>query len=127
VSEIVTEVGKVGIVGCGTMGSGIAEIVARNGLPVAFVEQSDEAVDERGRADRRLARAAGQPRPARGRERDEILGRITGSTDWADLGDCDLIVEAVPRSSRSSRQAFREIDAVPARTPSSRPTPRRCR
>jgi 3-hydroxybutyryl-CoA dehydrogenase len=112
VSEIVTEVGKVGIVGCGTMGSGIAEIVARNGLPVAFVEQSGEAVDS-GRA--RIAGSL-ERQVSRGRieasERDDILGRITGSTDWADLGDCDLIVEAVPEVLAIKQAAFREIDAV---------------
>jgi 3-hydroxybutyryl-CoA dehydrogenase len=112
VSEIVTEVGKVGIVGCGTMGSGIAEIVARNGLPVAFVE-TDHAAVERG-----TARISGSldRQVARGKldadERDAIAGRIQGSTDWSVLGDCDLIVEAVPEILSLKQDAFRRIDAV---------------
>ncbi len=111
-SEIVTEVGKVGIVGCGTMGSGIAEIVARNGLPVSFVELDAVAV-ERG-----SARIAGslERQVARGRldaaEREAIAGRISGSTDWSDLGDCDLIIEAVPEVLELKQDAFRRIDVV---------------
>jgi 3-hydroxybutyryl-CoA dehydrogenase len=112
VSEIVTEVGKVGIVGCGTMGSGIAEIVARNGLEVAFVELDPAAV-ERG-----SARIAGslERQVSRGRldeaERDAIAGRISGSADWSVLGDCDLIVEAVPEVLALKQDAFRRIDEV---------------
>jgi 3-hydroxybutyryl-CoA dehydrogenase len=112
VSEIVNEVGKVGIVGCGTMGSGIAEIVARNGLPVAFVEL-DEASVERGNA--RIGSSL-ERQVSRGRleadERDAILGRIRGSTDFADLADCDLIVEAVPEVLALKQDAFRRIDAA---------------
>jgi 3-hydroxybutyryl-CoA dehydrogenase len=112
VSEIVTEVAKVGIVGCGTMGSGIAEIIARNGLPVAFIEQDDASV-EKGRA--RIAGSL-ERQVARGKleatERDEIVARIDGSTDWSSLADCDLIVEAVPEVLELKQQAFRRIDEV---------------
>ncbi|MEX1178611.1 MAG: 3-hydroxybutyryl-CoA dehydrogenase [Nitriliruptor sp.] len=111
-SEIVTEIGKVGIVGSGTMGSGIAEIIARHGLPVAFVEVDDEAV-ERGHA--RIAGSL-ERQVARGKleeaERDAIAGRISGSTDWSSLSDCDLIVEAVPEDLALKQQAFRRIDEV---------------
>lgn len=111
-SEIVTEVGKVGIVGCGTMGSGIAEIVARTGLPVAFVEVDGDAV-ERGNAriagslERQVVRGK-----LEGSERDAIIGRITGSTEWDVLGDCDLIIEAVPEVLSLKQDAFRRLDEV---------------
>jgi 3-hydroxybutyryl-CoA dehydrogenase len=112
VSEIVTEVGKVGIVGCGTMGSGIAEVVARNGIPVSFVELDAGAV-ERGNA---RIEASLERSLARGRfdeaERDVIRGRIDGSTEWAALADCDLIVEAVPELLSLKQDAFRRIDEV---------------
>ncbi|MEX1162075.1 MAG: 3-hydroxyacyl-CoA dehydrogenase family protein, partial [Nitriliruptor sp.] len=111
-SEIVTEVGKVGIVGCGTMGSGIAEIVARHGLPVVFVELDDGSV-ERGNAriagslDRHVARGKLEET-----ERDAIAGRISGSTDWSTLSDCDLIIEAVPEVLSIKQDTFRRIDEV---------------
>ncbi len=111
-SEIVASIEKVGIVGCGTMGSGIAEIIARKGLPVAFVEVDDEAV-EKGRA--RIVSSL-ERQVARGRleeaERDAILGRIDGSTEDAALADCDLVVEAVPEVLELKQAAFERIDAV---------------
>jgi len=103
---------KVGIVGCGTMGSGIAEIVARHGLDVAYVEVDAEAV-ERGRA--RIEDALYR-QLSRGKldeaERDAILSRITGSTDYDVIADVDLVVEAVPEILELKQEAFARIDAV---------------
>lgn len=103
---------QVGIVGCGTMGSGIAEIVARNGHAVHFIEVDDVAVEQglqriRGSLDRQVGRGRLEPAAA-----DEIAGRISGSTDWDSLGDCDLIVEAVPENLELKQEAFRRIDQV---------------
>ncbi len=106
------QIRKVGVVGCGTMGSGIAEIVARNGIEVAFVEVDDAAV-ERGQAridaslDRQLTRGRLEQD-----ERDAIAGRIAGSTDYGVLSDCDLVVEAVPEEMPLKQAAFERIDAV---------------
>jgi 3-hydroxybutyryl-CoA dehydrogenase len=112
VSEDIGSISKVGIVGCGTMGSGIAEIVARHGLPVTFVEVDGGAV-ERGHA--RIASSL-ERRVARGKldpdERDAILGRIDGTTDFAALGDCQLIIEAVPEDLGLKQDTFRRIDEV---------------
>ena len=110
--KIVERIESVGIVGCGTMGAGISEIVSRNGLPVCFVEMSDELVERglariRGSLDRQVARER-----LTDAERDEILGRISGSTDFADLGDCDLTIEAVPEVVELKQETFRKIDAV---------------
>jgi 3-hydroxybutyryl-CoA dehydrogenase len=110
--QVVDKIGKVGIVGCGTMGSGIAEIVARYGLPVSFVEIDHDAV-ERGRArieaslDRQVQREK-----LSADERDEVLGRISGGTSFDDLADCDLVVEAVPEVLEVKQEAFRRIDAA---------------
>jgi 3-hydroxybutyryl-CoA dehydrogenase len=110
--QVVDKIGKVGIVGCGTMGSGIAEIVARNGLPVAFVEVDAAAVERgRQRIERSLARLVEREKLSVG-ERDEILGRIDGDTSFDVLGDCDLIVEAVPEVLALKQQAFERIDAA---------------
>jgi 3-hydroxybutyryl-CoA dehydrogenase len=110
--QVVDEIGKVGIVGCGTMGSGIAEIVARNGLPVSFVEVDDAAVERgRQRIEGSLERQVQRERLTAA-ERDEILGRIAGSTSFDALGDCDLIVEAVPEVLALKQEAFRRIDAA---------------
>jgi 3-hydroxybutyryl-CoA dehydrogenase len=110
--QVVEKITKVGIVGCGTMGSGIAEIVARKGVPVAFVEVDEEAV-ERGRSriegslDRQLRRER-----ITSEERDDVLGRIAGGTDYGELADCDLVVEAVPEIMELKQDVMRRVDEV---------------
>ncbi|MBS3940843.1 MAG: 3-hydroxyacyl-CoA dehydrogenase family protein, partial [Actinobacteria bacterium] len=110
--QIVEKINKVGIVGCGTMGSGIAEIVARNGFDVAFVDIDGAAVDAgfariRGSLDRQVERGRLEES-----ERDEILARIQGDTAMEALGDCDLVIEAVPEVLEVKQETFRRIDEV---------------
>ena len=106
------DVVRVGIVGCGTMGSGIAEITARRGMPVAFVEVDDAAV-ERGLA--RIA-ASLDRQVQRGKleadERDTILSHISGGTDLSSLADCDLVLEAVPELLDLKQDVFAQLDAI---------------
>ena len=94
--QVVATIERVGVVGCGTMGAGIAEIVARNGIPVRFIEIDDGAV-EAGlkRIHNSLDRQVRRERISDD-DRDAIAQRITGGTAWSDLGVCDLIGEAVP-------------------------------
>jgi 3-hydroxybutyryl-CoA dehydrogenase len=110
--QVVEKITRVGIVGCGTMGSGIAEIVARKGVPVAFVELDEEAV-ERGRAriEGSLQRQVQRERLSDD-ERNEVLGRISGDTDYGVLADCDLVVEAVPEIMELKQEVMRRIDAA---------------
>ena len=106
------DIQHVGIVGCGTMGGGIAQIVASHGFQVSFVEADDTAV-ERGRTrieatlDRLVSRGK-----LDAEERDAVLGRISGATDYATLADCDLIIEAVPEDLGLKQQAFARIDEI---------------
>jgi 3-hydroxybutyryl-CoA dehydrogenase len=106
------EIAKVGVVGCGTMGSGICEVVAKSGLPVSFVEVSDEAVESG------LARIRGSLQRAvdRGKmtaeEFETVVGLISGDTSWDTLSDADLVVEAVPERLAVKQDTFRELDAV---------------
>ncbi len=104
------EINKVGVVGCGTMGSGICEIVARHGIDVAFIEVNDAAVEKgfariKGSLDRLIAKEK-----LTEDERDEILGRIRGGTDYGVLDDRDLIVEAVPEVLDLKRAVMARID-----------------
>lgn len=108
---------RVGVVGCGTMGAGIAEIVARNGLQVRFVEIDEEAVEAGfSRIRRSLDRQVRRERLTSA-QAEEIAARIDGSADWTVLGDADLVVEAVPEQLALKQEAFERIDAVvPATT-----------
>jgi 3-hydroxybutyryl-CoA dehydrogenase len=106
------DMSSVGVVGLGTMGAGIAETFARQGLRVVAVEVSEAAL-ERGRAvlvgstDRAVAK--GRLTEA---DRDALLGRVEFGSGLAALGEVDLVVEAVPERLELKRQIFTELDRV---------------
>ncbi|MEU9871346.1 3-hydroxybutyryl-CoA dehydrogenase [Actinomadura sp. NPDC048021] len=103
---------RVGVVGLGTMGAGIAEVLARGGLAVVGIEVNREALERgRGNLESSTGRAVKRGRLSEDAQR-EILGRIALSTDFADLGDCDLVIEAVPERLDLKRTVFAELDRV---------------
>jgi 3-hydroxybutyryl-CoA dehydrogenase len=106
------DVRTVGIIGCGLMGSGIAETVARAGQAVVFLEASEELV-ERGRNRIETSTLRGVER---GRletaERDTLLGRISGTTDVHELSDVDLVIEAATEDHDTKVGMFRRLDEV---------------
>lgn len=90
------ELSEVGVVGLGTMGAGIAEVLARAGLSVTAVDVDDAAVQRgRGHVEKSTGRAVSRGRldPA---ERDAVLSRIRFTTAMDDLARAELVVEAVP-------------------------------
>ncbi len=88
-------VDKVGVVGLGTMGSGIAQLCIQAGVPTVAIEGSDELVERgRGRIDTQLARAIEKGRLEEG-ERERMLGLLDATTDVSSLAGCDLVIEAV--------------------------------
>ena len=88
-------VDKVGVVGLGTMGSGIAQLCIQVGVPTVAIEGSDELVERgRGRIDTQLARAVEKGRLEAG-ERERMLGLLDATTDVSSLAGCDLVIEAV--------------------------------
>ncbi len=94
------------------MGAGIAEVLARGGLAVVGIEVNREALDRgRGNLESSTGRAVKRGRLTEDAQR-EILDRITLSTDFADLGDCDLVIEAVPERLDLKRTVFAELDRV---------------
>jgi 3-hydroxybutyryl-CoA dehydrogenase len=106
------EVRTVGVVGCGLMGSGIAEVCARAGLTVKVVETTQELC-ERGleRIAASMARAVerGKLEP---RARDDAMARISATTDLRDLADADLVIEAVVEDLEVKREVFRTVEGV---------------
>jgi len=102
----------VGVVGCGLMGSGIVEVVARSGADVTYVE-GDEDLVARGRAsiERSVARAV-----ERGKldaaDAETLLGRVRGVTDLAALDGTDLVIEAATEDLQAKLAIFRTLGAV---------------
>lgn len=100
------DVRKVGVVGCGIMGSGIVEVCARAGMEVTFVEATEDFV-QRGwqRIERSTAKAVeGGKLDEAGRK--EILGRISGVTELKELAEADLVIEAVIEDPGMKREVF---------------------
>jgi 3-hydroxybutyryl-CoA dehydrogenase len=106
------EIKKVGVVGCGIMGSGIVEIAAKTGAEVTYVEISDEQAEKgRSKIEKSLGKAVDKGKiPAE--QRDEALGRITGSTDIGELGDSDVVIEAATEHLETKLEIFRALDKV---------------
>jgi 3-hydroxybutyryl-CoA dehydrogenase len=109
---VARELNEVGVVGLGTMGAGIAEVLARAGLSVTAVEVNDEAV-ARGRAhveqstDRAVSR--GKLEPA---DRDAIFERIRFTTSLEDLASAELVIEAIPERMELKTEVFSALDKI---------------
>jgi 3-hydroxybutyryl-CoA dehydrogenase len=107
-----TTPGRIGVVGCGLMGAGIAEVCTRAGLDV-IVREIDAAAAERGRSrvltslDRGVT--SGKLSEA---ERDAAVGRLTFTTDFGDLADRQLVVEAVIEDEGLKTEVFAALDKV---------------
>jgi 3-hydroxybutyryl-CoA dehydrogenase len=108
------EVRKVGVVGLGTMGAGIAQVCVQAGVETVGREVSEELAE---RARERIAHYLGRG-VEKGRltpeERDAALARLTTTTELADLAGCQLVVEEVVEELDAKRQLFRELEGVVA-------------
>jgi 3-hydroxybutyryl-CoA dehydrogenase len=102
------DVQHVGVVGCGLMGAGIAEVVARVGISVTVLEPSQDLVDAgRGRIDASTARAV-----ERGRLSEADRQDLLGATDVAAFADTDLVIEAATEDEAGKLQILRSVEAV---------------
>ncbi|MCM2430776.1 3-hydroxybutyryl-CoA dehydrogenase [Streptomyces sp. RKAG337] len=109
------DIARVGIVGCGLMGSGIAEVCARAGIDVVVAETGAAAARAgRDRIARSLERAAAHGK-LDAADRDAALARITVVADLDVLHDRDLVVEAVAEDERTKVAVFTRLDAVVSR------------
>ncbi|NWJ39947.1 MAG: 3-hydroxybutyryl-CoA dehydrogenase [Geothrix sp.] len=106
------DIHRVGVVGCGLMGSGIAQCAAESGCEV-WVKEADEALLTRGLArvhgawDRAVAKGK-----ATDAQRDTWTGNLRGTLAFPDLATCDLVVEAIPERLDLKLQTFAELDRV---------------
>jgi 3-hydroxybutyryl-CoA dehydrogenase len=106
------QVRRVGVVGCGLMGSGIAEVCARAGLEVHVVESSDAAAAAgRARITTSLERGVRSGKLDAG-DRDRFVEAITVGTDYADLAGSELIVEAVAEDHDLKTTVFARLDEI---------------
>ena len=108
------DVSRIGVVGCGLMGSGIAEVSARAGLDVVVVEADQAAVDAgRARIEASLAQGVRRGKLSAD-DRDRTLARIRATWEPEALGDRQIVVEAVPEVEPLKLQVFDTLDKVVA-------------
>ncbi len=101
-----------GVVGLGTMGAGIAQVCVQAGFDTTGVEVSEELCERaRSTIDRYLSRGVEKGRLS-AEEREAALARLTTSTKREDLGDCDLVIEAIVEELGAKQELFRELDGI---------------
>lgn len=102
----------VGVLGCGLMGSGIAQVCAQAGCRT-IVREVDQALVDKGlgRIEKALAAGVGRGK-VRPDERDAALANLSGTTDVADLAPADVVIEAIVEDLDAKRRTFDAVDAV---------------
>jgi 3-hydroxybutyryl-CoA dehydrogenase len=102
---------KVGVVGCGLMGSGIAQICASSGYATSVMEVNDELLSRGlGRIGKQLARAVEKGKMSE-TDQNAIMERLHGTTSLADLGACDVVIEAATENVDTKKKIFGELDS----------------
>ncbi|HKH33591.1 MAG TPA: 3-hydroxyacyl-CoA dehydrogenase NAD-binding domain-containing protein, partial [Beijerinckiaceae bacterium] len=107
-----TAIKRVGVLGAGFMGAGIAYVTANAGLEVVLVDQSLEAAEKGKAYSHKLVSDQIMKGRAKSADRDALLARITPSADYGDLADCDLVVEAVFEDPKVKAEAIAKAEAV---------------
>jgi enoyl-CoA hydratase/3-hydroxyacyl-CoA dehydrogenase len=106
------DIKKVGVIGCGLMGAGIAQVAAQAGYDTVVRELNEELLEkglgrisaflDKGVARRKLTQA----------KRDATWACISGTTELADLADCDLVIEVIFENMQAKQELFRELDTI---------------
>jgi 3-hydroxybutyryl-CoA dehydrogenase len=106
------EIKRVGVLGAGLMGHGIAQVAAQSGYEVVLREVDDGRLAKGvGRIEKQLGRAVEKGRLDQA-QADEIVGRIAQTTDYADLADCDLVLEAITEDLPAKLEMWRTLDGI---------------
>ena len=106
------QIKKVGVLGCGLMGSGIAQVAASAGFETVVKEVSSDLI-EKGFSgiDKSLAKFA-EKGTITSEQQKEIRGRLSGTTAFDDLADCDIIIEAIIENLDEKRRTYSQLDAL---------------
>jgi len=106
------DISKVGVVGCGLMGGGIAEIAAKSGFDVIVREVTQELLEKgEARIHKSMERAV-QKEKLSAEDRDAALGRLSFTTKVPDLQDCDIVLEAIVEDLEIKNALFGELDGL---------------
>jgi len=106
------EIKKVGVLGCGLMGAGIAQVAATAGFETVVKEVSDEFINKGfGGIEKSLAKFA-EKGTITAEQQTNIRGRLSGTTSFERLADCDIIIEAIIENLEEKRSTYRQLDEI---------------
>jgi 3-hydroxybutyryl-CoA dehydrogenase len=106
------QIEKVGVLGAGLMGHGIAQVAAQSGYQVVLRELDEPTLQKGiGKIEKQLARAVEKGKASQ-EDADAVLGRIRGTLDYGDLADCDLVIEAITENLAMKLEMWRELDPL---------------
>ena len=107
-----SQIQKIGVIGAGNMGSGIAQKIAQEGIPVVMIDTKDEFVQKGLNTIKTLLQEGVERKLFKPEKVAEILSRITATTDFEAVCDADLVIEAVFEDKNVKTQLFKKLDAV---------------
>ena len=102
----------VGVLGCGLMGSGIAQVSATAGYPTVVKEVADEFLKKGMASIEKSTSKLVEKGTMAAEKRSEALGRLKGTTKFEDLADCDIIIEAITENLQIKRETYTNIDKL---------------
>jgi 3-hydroxybutyryl-CoA dehydrogenase len=106
------DIKQVGVVGCGLMGHGIAQVAAQAGYQVVVREVSQEKLDSGlGKINKQLARAVEKGKLEQS-QADEVMGRVKGTLTYDDFKDCDLVIEAITEDLDLKLEMWKTLDPI---------------
>ena len=107
-----TELSRIGVLGCGLMGHGITQVAAQSGYDVVVREVDQDRLDKGiGRIEKQLARAVEKGRMEQG-DAEAARGRITPTLEYGDLADSDLVIEAITEDLPRKLEMWGEVDGL---------------
>jgi len=107
-----SQIKTIGVVGAGNMGSGIAQKIAQEGIPVVMVDLKDEFVQRGLGTIRRLLQEGVERKLFKPEQVDQILARVTGTTDFNALANADIVIEAVFEDKQVKAELFEKLDRI---------------